>query len=130
MDLESGKPVFIEELVQNPTQHANKTVRITGILHAYDPAFDRAEVADGLNLLIVDTQLLGVQKYNVGQIYQLIGVISDVHNDQMAPPINLFKEAQYSLDIVLRARVVWEVDGLDMAIYKKTVLAMRQALEC
>ncbi|KAJ2617466.1 hypothetical protein H4S08_000308 [Coemansia sp. RSA 1365] len=130
MDLESGKPVFIEELVQNPTQHVNKTVRITGILHAYDPAFDHAEIVDGVNLLIVDTQLLGVHKYHVGQTYQLIGVISDVHNDQMAPPINLFKEAQYSLDIVLKARVVWEVDGLDMTIYKKTVYAMRQALKC
>ncbi|KAJ2806408.1 hypothetical protein H4R20_001696, partial [Coemansia guatemalensis] len=121
MDLESGRPVFIDELVQNPVQHVNKTVRVTGILHAYDPGVDRAELVDGLNLLIVDTQLLGVHKYNIGQTYQLIGAISDVHNDQLSPPINLFEEAQYSLDIVLRARVLREVDGLDMAIYRKTV---------
>ncbi|KAJ2082651.1 hypothetical protein H4R24_001400 [Coemansia sp. RSA 988] len=130
MDLESGKLVFIDELVQNPKEYANKTVRVTGILHAYDPSVDRAELVDGLNLLIIDTQLLGVQKYHLGQTYQLIGAISDVHNAQVPPPINLFEEAQYSLDIVLRARVVREVDGLDMTIYRKTIYAMRQALNC
>ncbi|KAJ1840265.1 hypothetical protein H4S02_004209 [Coemansia sp. RSA 2611] len=129
MDLESGRPVFLEELVQQPAQSVGKTVRVAGTLHAYSPATDRAELVDGQYLLIVDTQLLGVRQYHVGQTYQLIGTIAGAAAGELKPPADLFDDAQYSLDIVLSARVVKAVDGLDMAVYRKAVHAVRQFLE-
>ncbi|KAJ1776214.1 hypothetical protein LPJ54_003220 [Coemansia sp. RSA 1824] len=126
MDLEPGRPVFLDELVQQPQLHTGKTVRVTGTLHAYSPVTDRAELVDGQYLLIVDTQLLGVQQYHVGQTYQLIGEIDSVM-DQV--PESLFDDAKFSQQIVLRARVGKSVDGLDMAVYKKSVHAVRKFLD-
>ncbi|KAJ1859069.1 hypothetical protein GGH12_000917 [Coemansia sp. RSA 1822] len=126
MDLEPGRPVFLDELVQQPQLHTGKTVRVTGTLHAYSPVTDRAELVDGQYLLIVDTQLLGVQQYHVGQTYQLIGEIDSVADQA---PESLFDDAKFSLEIVLRARVGKSVDGLDMAVYKKSVHAVRKFLD-
>ncbi|KAJ2451833.1 hypothetical protein EV183_003361 [Coemansia sp. RSA 2336] len=129
MDLEPGRPAFLEELVQAPSQHVGKTVRVTGTLHSYNPTTDRAELVDGQYLLIIDTQLLGIQQYHNGQTYQLIGTIASTSENEVAQPEHLFDDAQFSLEIVLRARVLKLADGLDMAVYRKSVDALRQLIQ-
>ncbi|KAI8321582.1 hypothetical protein GQ54DRAFT_261498 [Martensiomyces pterosporus] len=127
MDLEPGTPVFLEEVVDRSTQLAGKTVRVTGTLHSYSPASDQAILVDGQHLVVVDTKLLGILQYCIGQTYQFIGVISTV---QEPLAINdLFEDALYSPDVVLRARVTREVDGLDMVVYRKSVAALRRFLK-
>ncbi|KAJ2819413.1 hypothetical protein IWW50_005465 [Coemansia erecta] len=127
MDLEPGRPVFLDELVQHPHEHTGKTVRVTGTLYAYSPTRDRAELVDGQFVLVIDTQLLGVQQYHVGQTYQLIGEIISVSKDEA--PEDLFDDARYSMEIALQARVGKSVDGLDMAVYRESVRAMRRLLD-
>ncbi|KAJ2712189.1 hypothetical protein H4R19_002883 [Coemansia spiralis] len=128
MDLEPGRPVFLEELVRAPAAHVGQTVRVTGTLHSYTPALDRAMLVDGPHLLAIDTQLLGVQQYHVGQTYQLIGVVAGVEADEDTEQ-PLPEDAQCAAGIALRARVVKDVDGLDMAIYRRAVHALRRFLD-
>ncbi|KAJ1800008.1 hypothetical protein LPJ59_001424 [Coemansia sp. RSA 2399] len=128
MDAEAGKPVFVEELV-NGNEHVGRTVRITGTLHSYSPATDRAALADGQYLALVDTQLLGVVEYQLGQTYQIIGTVEATDGAQETAPADLFDDAHYSLATVLRARVARVVDGLDMAVYRKSVAALRGLLD-
>ncbi|KAJ2765245.1 hypothetical protein IWQ56_004177 [Coemansia nantahalensis] len=131
MDLEPGKPVFLEELVHAADAHVGRTVRVTGTLHSYVPARDCAMLVDGQNLLAIDTQLLGVQQYHVGQTYQLIGVVTRVEEGGAAPAAEqpLPEDTQCAAGIALRARVVKDADGLDMAIYRRAVHALRRLLD-
>ncbi|KAJ1964286.1 hypothetical protein GGI12_001518 [Dipsacomyces acuminosporus] len=127
MDLEPGTPVFLDEVVDQNTALAGKTVRVTGTLHSYSPTSDQAVLVDGQHLLVIDTKLLGVLQYYIGQTYQFIGVVSAVQGEA-AVIDDLFEDARYSLDIVLQARVAREVDGLDMVVYRKSVAALRKFL--
>ncbi|KAJ1729730.1 hypothetical protein LPJ72_004821 [Coemansia sp. Benny D160-2] len=129
MDIEAGKPVFVEELVEPRNQHVGRTVRVTGTLHSYSPTTDRASLVDGQYLVLIDTQLLGVMQYHLGQTYQFIGVVASVEDMQEAVPDDLFDDTRYSLATVLRARVAREVDALDVAVYKKSVAALRRFLD-
>ncbi|KAJ2900564.1 hypothetical protein IWW38_000441 [Coemansia aciculifera] len=129
MELEPGTPVFLEELVARPPHFIGRTVRVTGTLHSYSPKTDRASLVDGQSLILVDTKLLGVHQYHIGQTYQLIGVVvASAQMDGEETPKDLLEDVRYSLDIVLQARVVREVDGLDMAIYRKSVVMLRAFL--
>ncbi|KAJ2657168.1 hypothetical protein IWW48_004645 [Coemansia sp. RSA 1200] len=129
MDIEAGKPVFVEELVEPSNQHVGRTVRVTGTLHSYNPTTDRASLVDGQYLVLIDTQLLGVMQYHLGQTYQFIGAVASVEDMQEAVPDDLFDDTRYSLTTVLRARVAREVDALDVAVYKKSVAALRRFLD-
>ncbi|KAJ2777364.1 hypothetical protein H4R18_005195 [Coemansia javaensis] len=131
MYLEPGRPVFLDELVAEPARHVGQTVRVTGTLHSYSPALDRAALVDGQYLLGVDTRLLGVRQYHVGQTYQLIGVVAAADGDGgdgPVPPDQLPEDARWAPQIALQARVAKEADGLDMAIYRKSVHALRRFL--
>ncbi|KAJ1820533.1 hypothetical protein IWW57_004920 [Coemansia sp. S610] len=129
MELEPGTPVFLEELEARPPHFIGRTVRVTGILHSYSPKTDRATLVDGHSLLLIDTKLLGVHQYHIGQTYQLIGLIAAaVLDDHKELPKDLEEDVRYSLDIFLQARVVREVDGLDMAVYRKSVVLLRTFL--
>ncbi|KAJ1886428.1 hypothetical protein GGI08_007008 [Coemansia sp. S2] len=130
MELEPGTPVFLEEVVAQASQYIGRTVRATGTLHSYSPKTDRAALVDGQSLLLIDTKLLGVHQYHIGQTYQLIGVVvASSQEDHEELPKDLLEDVRYSLDIVLQARVVREVDGLDMAIYRKSVVLLRAFLQ-
>ncbi|KAJ2685384.1 hypothetical protein IWW39_004315 [Coemansia spiralis] len=129
MELEPGTPVFLEELEARPPHFIGRTVRVTGTLHSYSPKTDRATLVDGHSLLLIDTKLLGVYQYHIRQTYQLIGLIAaSVLDDHKQLPKDLEEDVRYSLDIVLQARVVREVDGLDMAVYRKSVVLLRTFL--
>ncbi|KAJ2588406.1 hypothetical protein EV177_009425, partial [Coemansia sp. RSA 1804] len=73
--------------------------------------------------------LLGVMQYHLGQTYQFIGVVASVEDMQETVPDDLFDDTRYSLATVLRARVAREVDSLDVAVYKKSVAALRRFLD-
>ncbi|KAJ2003516.1 hypothetical protein H4R26_003029 [Coemansia thaxteri] len=129
MELETGTPVFNDELVAQPLQFIGKTVRVTGTLHSYCPVTDRATLIEGQGLVLVDTKLLGVHQYHLGQTYQLIGMVAATQEASEDPPKDLLEDVRCSPDIVLQARVVREVDGLDMAVYKKSVVLLRAFLK-
>ncbi|KAJ1887600.1 hypothetical protein LPJ66_009029 [Kickxella alabastrina] len=108
-----------------------RTVRITGTLHSYSPTTDGAIIVDGQSALIVRTQLLGVVQYHVGQTYQFIGVVGSraaVNDSEDEKDEGLMvDDAQCARTVELHARVGRVVDGLDMAVYRRAVAALRAA---
>ncbi|KAJ1940021.1 hypothetical protein GGF37_004157, partial [Kickxella alabastrina] len=107
------------------------TVRITGTLHSYSPTTDGAIIVDGQSALIVRTQLLGVVQYHVGQTYQFIGVVGSrtaINDGKDEKDEGLMvDDAQCARTVELHARVGRVVDGLDMAVYRRAVAALRAA---
>ncbi|KAJ2157834.1 hypothetical protein GGF46_004228 [Coemansia sp. RSA 552] len=126
MELEAGRPVFLEELVDQAQDWFGTTVRATGTLLEYRAQTDRAVLVDGQYAVVVDTRLMGVQKYHVGQTYQVIGQVDRIEGDRAAA--DPFEDARWHASMAVRARVLRRVDGLDMAVYRKAVLAQRQLL--
>ncbi|KAJ2354336.1 hypothetical protein GGF43_003276 [Coemansia sp. RSA 2618] len=119
-------PKFLRPLTAQPAATAAEAVRGMKVRSSVK-LMDRAELVDGQFVLVIDTQLLGVQQYHVGQTYQLIGEIISVSKDEA--PEDLFDDARYSMEIALQARVGKSVDGLDMAVYRESVRAMRRLLD-
>ncbi|KAI7833685.1 telomere-capping, CST complex subunit-domain-containing protein [Kickxella alabastrina] len=126
MDLVAGTPVFLEEIVSKEPAFVGHTVRITGTLHSYSPTTDGP-----LSALIVRTQLLGVVQYHVGQTYQFIGVVGSrtaINDGKDEKDEGLMvDDAQCARTVELHARVGRVVDGLDMAVYRRAVAALRAA---
>ncbi|KAJ2725576.1 Alpha-aminoadipic semialdehyde dehydrogenase [Coemansia sp. Benny D115] len=117
-------PVFLEEVVAAGLQLAGGTVRVTGTLHSYSPAADCAVLVDGQSALVVRTEMLGVMQFHVGQTYQFIGLVRAATG--MADQTHV-DDVLVARSVELAARVARVVDGLDMAVYRRTVAAMRAA---
>ncbi|KAJ2080162.1 1-pyrroline-5-carboxylate dehydrogenase, partial [Coemansia sp. S142-1] len=125
-----GSPSLLQRFV-SPRSIKENMIPISGYTYPSNhPKTDRAALVDGQSLLLIDTKLLGVHQYHIGQTYQLIGVVvASSQEDHEELPKDLLEDVRYSLDIVLQARVVREVDGLDMAIYRKSVVLLRAFLQ-
>ncbi|KAJ2223960.1 hypothetical protein H4R99_003975 [Coemansia sp. RSA 1722] len=124
MDLVAGKPVFLEEIVAQGADFLGQSVRVTGTLHSYSPATESAVLVEGQSALVIDTRLLGVVKYHVGQTYQFIGVLN--------PPAVVsadtnIDDVRCATDVQLHARVSRVVDGLDMVVYRRAIMELRTA---
>lgn len=132
MELESGIPTFLEEIVEDVSSHLNKTVRVTGTIHSYDPNSDIVALVDGQHMLLIDTRLLGVLQYHLGQAYQLIGQLVEPEalgeNNELVHD-GVEEDVRYSSRVILKAKVARQVDGLDMAVYRKAVTELRDFLK-
>ncbi|KAJ1951242.1 hypothetical protein FBU59_000282 [Linderina macrospora] len=131
MDLEPGKPVFLEDTVSQGRSMVGQTVRVTGTLHSFNATLDRAILIDNQYLLVIDTSMLGVIKYYFGQTYQFIGVVTPANppDEQQLISGDLEDGSKYNLEIVVKARVARDVDGLDMEVYRKSVVVLRAFLD-
>ncbi|KAJ1813982.1 hypothetical protein LPJ75_002961 [Coemansia sp. RSA 2598] len=123
MDLVAGTPVFLEEIVARESDFAGQSVRVTGTLHSYSPAQESAVLVEGESAVVVDTRLLGVVKYHVGQTYQFIGVLSPT----AASSGIAVDDVRCAGTVRLHARVGRVVDGLDMAMYRRAIMELRAA---
>ncbi|KAJ1945334.1 hypothetical protein EC988_005778 [Linderina pennispora] len=131
MDLEPGKPVFLEDIVSQGRSLVGQTVRVTGTLHSFNATLDRAILIDNQHLLVIDTSMLGIIKYYFGQTYQFIGVVTPANPPDECQLISddLRDDSNYTLEVVVKARVARDVDGLDMGVYRKSVAALRAFLD-
>lgn len=115
--MESGKPTFIEEIDQCEDKMSlhGRSVCITGRLTEHQVSDCVAKLMDLQNksVVCIDTSLIEPFDARFGSLFQMIG------------EIGCGKEN----NIVLKARVVRCVDGLDMSLYRKAIECQRMYLE-
>lgn len=115
--VQSGKPTFIDEIsgYKNISKLLGKSVCVTGRLSEHEVSSCMAKLLDPQNKadMSIDTSLIEPFEARSGSLFQMIGEL----------------ERGKQGDVVLKARVVRCVDGLDMALYRKAVECQRTYLE-
>lgn len=118
VEVNSGKPTFIDEIMQNSNKQEinGQSVCVTGCLTEHDCVKCMAKIRDHQSKqdLYVDTKLIEPFNARYGSLFQMIGELDVDGKDG---------------DIVLKARVVRCVDGLDLTLYKKAVQCQRMYFE-
>ena len=114
---ESGEPLFIEEVLQRTSVEnlEGKSVRITGKLEEYDAGASTARLVDPQSgkSLLVNTVLIEPFSAKRGSLFQMIGELDCLNNRN---------------EVMMKARVVRCVDGLDMTMYRKALTAQWEYL--
>jgi hypothetical protein len=115
--VQSGKPTFIEEIsqYQDKTTLFGHSVNVVGRLTVHDVGTCLAKLADSQSKsdLCIDTSLIEPFEARFGSLFNMIGEL----------------EAGNQNDIMLKARVVRCVDGLDLSLYRKAIESQRKYLE-
>ncbi|XP_025801242.1 CST complex subunit TEN1 isoform X1 [Panicum hallii] len=117
--LKPGVPVILREL--EPSSEMFKqgaSLRVTGILQAYDVDSATAIIQDGSVSLKVDTQNLRDISFRTNSAYQFIGELL-IHAENEQGYTN-------SPQAILQARIGRNVDGLDLNLYQQSLLIRRQ----
>ncbi|KAI8093329.1 telomere-capping, CST complex subunit-domain-containing protein [Halteromyces radiatus] len=105
-----GKLVLLQDLIQDPQRYDNTSIRITGRLVNFQPANNIAIIEYKQSSLQLDTELIDIGM-NTGTMVQCIG---EVKYDQQLG------------QLVLKPRIIRDVDSLDMNLFEKTVLLRQQ----
>ncbi|GAB2272514.1 hypothetical protein Dimus_007337 [Dionaea muscipula] len=106
----SGALVVLEELSpSSPHFNHGASLRVTGKLQEYVVETAEAVIADGSATLKVCTQFLSLN-FRVGSMYQFIG--------------ELF--IQPNTEVLLKARVGRNVDGMDLNLYRQSLQLLRE----
>lgn len=115
--MKSGKPTFIEEIVEQmkTVDLDGQAVCVTGRLKEHDVINCLAKLTDPQTKadLHVNTVLIEPFDARFGSLFQMIGEL----------------ENRGSNSVVLKARVVRCVDGIDMILYRKALEYQRNYLE-
>lgn len=113
-----GQVLFVHEILARGVTANNLSVRVTGCLAHVDRAASSASVVDprspavaSVAALAVDTSQVMEQNFRDDELVRIIGEMC-VTADRGGAPL-------------LRARVLSNVDGLDLEVYERTVLAKR-----
>eukprot|EP00118_Oscarella_pearsei_P011235 m.73904 g.73904 ORF g.73904 m.73904 type:complete len:136 (+) comp35861_c0_seq2:657-1064(+) len=112
--MQFGEILHIKEVVA-VFAAAGKSVRVLGRLQRYDVAASVAVLTMDNYSLQVDTKLLEPCPFRVNSLYQVIGEIESRSG-----------ETGKVGDIVLKARVYRQLDGLDTKLYYGCLQARRQ----
>ncbi|XP_071094994.1 uncharacterized protein [Haliotis cracherodii] len=113
-----GEPLIIDEIFQRLSSDIasidGKSARIVGRLEEHNIHTCTAQVVDSNNRrpLTIDTRLVEPFSAKIGSLFQFIGELDCASNT----------------NVTLKARVVRCVDGLDMKMYQKALVAQRQYL--
>lgn len=115
--VQSGKPTFIDEISNcvNKKTLLGHSVNVIGRLTVHEVSNCLAKLADpqSKSELCVDTSLIEPFDARFGSLFNMIGELEDGNQNE----------------IVLRARVVRCVDGLDLSLYRKAIESQRRYLE-
>lgn len=118
--VKSGKPKFIEEILED-NKHGDvdgNSVCVIGRLNEHEVDICQAKLSDPQSKkdLYVNTSLIEPFGARFGSLFQMIGELetSIIKGDN---------------DVVLKARVVRCVDGMDMTLYRKAVDCQRMYLQ-
>lgn len=115
--VQSGKPTFIDEIssCRNKMDLHGNSVCVTGRLTEHEVSACIAKLLDPQDKseLSIDTSLIEPFEARSGSLFQMIGELEPGRHG----------------DIVLKARVVRCVDGLDMPLYRKAIECQRTYLE-
>lgn len=94
----------------------------------YNIYTNRAILQEGPCQLTVDTTLLGGLEFQPGQLYQFVGELEQ-SEDGVSSSLRLTSLITFRDQTpLLRARVMRDIDGMDMDLYRRAVELMRQTL--
>lgn len=118
--VQSGKPTFIDEIIEDTKQMdmGGNSVCVTGRLTEHDVDSCQAQLTDPQTKkdLYVDTAFIEPFEARFGSLFQMIGELEN-------------KSDKGNNIVVLKARVVRCVDGMDIALYRKAVEYQRTYLQ-
>ncbi|KAJ3020922.1 hypothetical protein HKX48_009526 [Thoreauomyces humboldtii] len=123
--LQHGEILHISEIVSSQGSNAPVSVRVLGTLVAFDSTNSLALIDHLGARLTVDAQLLGPFHHRLKSLLQFIGEI----DRQWVPPPNIAFEPPRpprGPGMVLRARIVRNVDGLDVPLYDQALQIRRK----
>lgn len=113
-----GKPTFIDEINQcnDKSNIHGQSVCVTGRLTEHLVGQCTAKLCDPQSKaeLVINTSLIEPFEARFGSLFQMIGELETGYQ---------------GYDLVMKARVVRCVDGLDISLYKKAVQCQRNYLE-
>ncbi|RKO93863.1 telomere-capping, CST complex subunit-domain-containing protein [Blyttiomyces helicus] len=109
-----GVILNIAEILSQDTARLASTVRVLGKLISYDVPTNIAVIEHGGERLLVDVTLLGDFPHRLKSLLQFIGELED-----HAPHAG-------GGSVVLRARIVRNVDGLDLKLFEQSLLIRRR----
>ncbi|KAI8918301.1 telomere-capping, CST complex subunit-domain-containing protein [Powellomyces hirtus] len=118
-----GTILYISEIINsNPGPIEPKSVRVLGILVAFDSTHTLALIEHAGAHLIVDAALLGPFHHRLKSLLQFIGEVER----GWKPPKDLPFELPPGPQVLLRARIVRNVDGLDLPLYDQALEIRRK----
>ncbi|XP_052774675.1 uncharacterized protein LOC128213164 [Mya arenaria] len=125
--VKSGAPTFIEEILEESmnTDLEGHSVCVIGRLSDHDVDSCSARVTDPLSKqdLVVDTSLIEPFGARYGSLFQFIGeLVTGEQDGSSGVTLN------GGSSVVLKARVVRCVDGIDMTMYRKAIMLQRDFL--
>ncbi|KAI8074607.1 telomere-capping, CST complex subunit-domain-containing protein [Gongronella butleri] len=103
--LPHGKPVLLQDVAADPDSFAGMYLRVTGILSEYQAALNRATLEFKGATLALDTELVEMTM-GTGRMIQCIGEAR--------------KDPEQGA-LVLRPKIVRDVDAMDMELYEKAI---------
>lgn len=112
--------VFISELAER--SHSLSAVRITGRVTFLDPVQRYCQVEDQQCLLMVDLSLVDMTRIRVQHLIQIFGTIQSHPSGGKVFP-------NCTDSFFLSAKVIRDVDSLDLNLYRESVLYRRNFLE-
>ncbi|KAI9143193.1 telomere-capping, CST complex subunit-domain-containing protein [Paraphysoderma sedebokerense] len=118
-----GQIVFFPELSKSTQLYHSRSVRVIGTLEEYDVNTNLAVLENKGIRVILDTTLLGVFDHRLKSLFMVIGELGQP-TSPLAPHLpNLLNIIP---DLILQARVIRCVDGLDQELYERSVQLMRK----
>ncbi|GAB2215356.1 hypothetical protein Drorol1_Dr00019739 [Drosera rotundifolia] len=108
--ISSGALVVLEELNPLSPHYTNgASLRVTGKLTEYAVETAEAVIADGSATLRIDAKHLKLN-FRLGSLYQFIGEL----------------DIQLDNQVILKARVGRNVDGMDLDLYRQSLQLLRE----
>ncbi|KAI8376472.1 telomere-capping, CST complex subunit-domain-containing protein [Radiomyces spectabilis] len=107
----SGQLVLLQDLADNPEAYNQTSIRATGLLRSYRPECNEAIIEHEGSILRLMTDLIIPFPFETNALIQCIG---EVHLEES------------NQELVLRPRIVRNVDTLDMKLYKERIQLSRK----
>ncbi|KAI9344637.1 telomere-capping, CST complex subunit-domain-containing protein [Obelidium mucronatum] len=131
--MQSSKVVHIKEVRAHISQMQGESIRVLGRIKEADPNSSFALISFASCDLLIDTSLIGVlDKHNSKDLFQFIGDMEEYSEDMPSTPFiqNYFRPMngqtlQRRNKVYLNARIMRNMEGLDIALFDKALTARR-----
>ncbi|KAJ3188748.1 hypothetical protein HDU85_004462 [Gaertneriomyces sp. JEL0708] len=107
---------FIPEIHENAELLLGSAIRVIGTLQAFEPGKSQAVIIHHKTQLLVDVSLLGPFSYRLKTLLEFFGQLE----------INRTTDLK---QIILRARIARNMDGLDIGLFEKAVKIRRRLMK-
>ncbi|KAI8620979.1 telomere-capping, CST complex subunit-domain-containing protein [Chytriomyces sp. MP71] len=135
--MEGSCIVHVHEIRSHVEQMRGQSVRVLGRVTATDPDSPFVTIAYGhdhrghghaQHELLVDTRLIGsLARHGAKSLFQFVAQVEDIQEDiaHKNPFVLRFLNANPHIKVFLNARIMRSMDGLDINLFEKALVARR-----